>query len=294
MSIVLALGAAMVFGSADFLGGLASRRRAALAVAFGTQTAGFAALLVALPLLPAAVVAPRDILLGALGGLFGASGVVLLFRCLAKGPMSVVAPVAALTASIVPILAGVLQGERPGAAAVAGIAVALVAVVLITREGDEAPVPDVDPDGALMAARPVRADLEVVGTALAAGALFGLFFVCLHHTGDDAGLYPLLGARLASVPFLALLIAARGDSLRAAFTGRGLPTVVVSGVLDMAANILFLVALRHGLLAVVSAITGLYPAATVLLAQTVLDERMRRTQVAGLAVAAVAATLVAV
>ncbi|HMJ75849.1 MAG TPA: hypothetical protein VK507_07745, partial [Iamia sp.] len=78
MSIVLALGAAMVFGSADFLGGLASRRRAALAVAFGTQTAGFAALLVALPLLPAAVVAPRDILLGALGGLFGASGVVLL------------------------------------------------------------------------------------------------------------------------------------------------------------------------------------------------------------------------
>jgi drug/metabolite transporter (DMT)-like permease len=208
--------------------------------------------------------------------------------------MSVVAPVAALTASVVPILAGVLQGERPGAAAVAGIAVALVAVVLITREGDEGPVPDIDPDGGLVAARPVRADLEVVLTALAAGALFGLFFVCLHHTGDDAGLYPLLGARLASLPFLALLITARGDSLREAFTGRGLPIVVVSGVLDMAANVLYLVALRHGLLAVVSAITGLYPAATVLLAQTVLDERMRRTQVAGLAVAAVAATLVAI
>ncbi|HEX7134679.1 MAG TPA: EamA family transporter [Iamia sp.] len=280
MSVVLALGAAVVFGSADFLGGLASRRRAALAVAFGTQLAGFVALLVALPLLPSATVAPRDVLLGALGGIFGSSGVVLLFRCLAKGPMSVVAPVAALTASVVPILAGVLLGERPGVAAVAGIAVALVAVVLITREGDSEPS--------------ARAGLEVVATALAAGALFGLFFVCLHGTGDDAGLYPLLGARLASLPFLALLITARGESLREAFTGRGLPIIVVSGVLDMAANVLYLVALRHGLLAIVSAITGLYPAATVLLAQTVLDERMRRTQVAGLAVAAVAATLVAV
>jgi drug/metabolite transporter (DMT)-like permease len=284
MSVVLALGAAVVFGSADFLGGLASRRRAALAVALGTQAAGFAALLIALPLLPPATVAPRDLLLGALGGLFGSSGVVLLFRCLAKGPMSVVAPVAALTASVVPILAGIVLGERPGAAAVVGIAIALVAVVLITREGDSVAV-----DG-----ERARAGFEVVATALAAGALFGLFFVCLHGTGDDAGLYPLVGARLASLPFLAILLTARGESLRDAVTGRGLPTVVVSGVLDMTANILYLVALRHGLLAVVSAITGLYPAATVVLAQTVLDERMRRTQVAGLAVAAVAATLVAV
>lgn len=280
MSVVLALGAAVVFGSADFLGGLASRRRAALAVAFGTQAAGFAALLLALPLLPPATVAPRDLLLGALGGVFGSSGVVLLFRCLAKGPMSVVAPVAALTASVVPILAGVLQGERPGTAAVVGIAVALGAVVLITREDD--------------AGAGARAGLEVVVTALAAGALFGLFFVCLHGTGDDAGLYPLVGARLASLPFLAVLITARGGGLKEAFTGRGLPIVVASGVLDMAANILYLVALRHGLLAVVAALTGLYPGATVLLAQTVLDERMHRTQVVGLAVAAVAATLVAV
>jgi drug/metabolite transporter (DMT)-like permease len=284
MSVVLALGAAMVFGSADFLGGLASRRRAALAVALGSQVAGFVALVIALPLLPSATVAPRDLLLGALGGLFGSSGVVLLFRGLAKGPMSIVAPVAALTAAVVPILAGVVQGERPGAAAVVGIVVALAAVVLITREGDDVTV----------TGERARGGAEVVATALASGALFGSFFVCLHGTGDDAGLYPLLGARMASLPFLAILVTARGDGLREAFTGRGLPVVVVSGVLDMGANVLYLVALRHGLLAVVSALTGLYPGATVVLAQTVLDERMRRTQVAGLAVAAVAATLVAV
>jgi drug/metabolite transporter (DMT)-like permease len=282
VSVILALGAAVVFGSADFLGGLASRRRAALAVALLSQLAGLAALVVVLPLLGPATVAPRDLSLGALGGLFGSSGVVLLFRSLARGRMSVVAPVAALTASVVPILAGAIQGERPGPSALVGIAVALVAVLLITREGGERTVPL---DGAA---------LRVAGTALAAGALFGLFFVCLDGTGDDAGLYPLLGARLASVPFLAALLAIRAGGVRDALAGRGWTAVIASGVLDMAANVLYLVALRHGLLAVVSAVTGLYPATTVLLAQTVLDERMHRTQVAGLAVAAVAATLVAV
>lgn len=279
MSVVLALGAAMVYGSADFLGGLASRRRAALAVAFGAQAAGLLALVVALPLLGPATVTGRDVGLGALGGLFGAAGLVLLYRSLARGPMSVVAPVTALAASTVPIVAGLGLGERPGLAAFAGIAVALVAVLLITREG---------PDAA-----GARADLAVVGSALAGGALFGLFFVCLHGTGDDAGLYPLLGARLASVPLLGLLAVSRGESLRAAVAGRGALMVAASGILDMAANVLYLVALRNGLLAVVSAVTGLYPAATVLLAQTVLDERMRRTQLAGLAVAGMAAVLVA-
>jgi uncharacterized membrane protein len=291
MSVVLALGAAVVFGSADFLGGLASRRRTALAVALLSQLAGLVALAVALPFLGPATVTPRDIGLGALGGLFGATGVVLLFRSLARGPMSVVAPTAALSASVVPILAGLLLGERPGPAAFVGIVVALAAVLLITHEGPSEHVP-VLADGAVAPGR--GAALRVAGTALLAGALFGLFFVCLHGTGDDAGLYPLLGARMASVPFLAVLLATRGGGIRSSLAGRGLGTVVISGVLDMAANVLYLLALRHGMLAIVSAVTGLYPASTVLLAQTVLDERMRRTQVTGLAVAAAAAVLVAV
>jgi drug/metabolite transporter (DMT)-like permease len=281
MSVVLALGAAMVYGSADFLGGLASRRRAALPVALWAQVAGLLALLVALPLLGPAAATRGDVAAGAVGGLFGGLGLVLLYHTLARGPMSVVAPVTALTASVVPILAGLATGDRPGTAAFVGIAVALGSVVLITREGP--------------GAHPVaRASTGVVATSLLAGALFGMFFVCLHQTGDDAGLYPLLGARLASVPLLALLVAARREDPRAALSGRGAVAVVASGVLDMAANVLYLVALRHGMLAVVSAITGLYPAATVLLAQTVLSERMRRTQVGGLGVAALAATLIAV
>ncbi len=281
MSVMLALSAAMVYGSADFLGGLASRRRAALPVAFWAQVAGLLALLVALPLVGPAAATRADVLAGAVGGLFGGLGLVLLYRTLAVGPMSVVAPVTALTASVVPILAGLATGERPGIAAVVGIAVALGSVVLITREGPGDP-------------HTSRASASVVGSSLFAGALFGLFFVCLHHTGDDAGLYPLLGARLASVPLLGLLVAARREDLRGALSGRGAVVVVASGLLDMAANVLYLFALRHGLLAVVSAITGLYPAATVILAQTVLSERMRRTQVGGLAVAGLAAGLIAV
>ena len=130
--------------------------------------------------------------------------------------------------------------------------------------------------------------------ALLAGTMFGLFFVCLHGTGSDSGMYPLLAARLASVPLIAALALSRGEPLRDLVGGRGIAVALASGVLDMAANVLYLVALRHGLLAVVSATTGLYPAATVILAQRVLDERMRRTQVAGLAVAGLAAALVAV
>lgn len=281
MSVVLALSAAMVYGSADFLGGLASRRRAALPVAFGAQIAGLVLLLTALSVVGTAGATRTDVVAGAVGGIFSGFGLVLLYRTLARGPMSVVAPVTALTASAVPILAGLATGERPGPAALLGIAVALASVVLITREGPT------DPDATH------RASADVVGASLLAGALFGLFFVCLHHTGDDAGLVPLLGARLTSVPLLGLLLAARREDVRTAFRGRAAAVIVASGVLDMAANVLYLVALRHGLLAVVSAITGLYPAATVILAQTVLSERMRRTQVSGLGIAVVAAGMIA-
>lgn len=286
MSVVLALGAAVVYGSADFLGGLSSRRRTALAVAFGAQLAGVLALLVALPLLGPATVAPRDVLAGAVGGLFGGLGLIALYRCLARGPMSVVAPVTALAASVVPILAGLALGERPGASALLGIAVALAAVVLITREGGEHAEGD---DTRLR-----RAGWAVVGSSLGAGAMFGLFFIALDTASADSGLYPLLGARLASVPLIGLLAVRRGAGLTSALRGPGAPAVVASGVLDMAANVLYLVALRQGMLTVVSAIVGLYPAATVLLAQTVLSERMRRTQLAGLGIAGVAAALVAV
>lgn len=279
MAIALALGAAAFYGSADFMGGLASRRSTPLAVAFGAQLAGVVVLLAGLAILGPAAVGAGDLGFGALAGIFGGIGLTVIYRALAAGPMSVVAPTSALSAASVPAVAGLLLGERPGPLALAGIGVAFVAVLLITWERTD---PGVEK-------RPGR---HAVVPALAGGAMFGLFFVLLHQAGESAGLWPLLAARFVSLPVLAMLLLGRRQAL---LPERGLMrTVAVSGSLDMLANILFLLATRHGMLAVVSALTGLYPATTVMLAQTRLGERMHGVQGAGLAVAALAAVMVAV
>lgn len=280
MSIVLALGAAAFYGSADFVGAVAARRNAALSVALGAQVSGLAVLLVALPLLGPALVTRHDLFFGAAAGVFGGLGVVVVYRTLAKGPMSVVAPTTALSASAVPVLAGLVLGDRPGPAALLGIGVSFVAVALITRErSEDAPVP-------------ARVAVAALLPALGGGAIFGLFFVLLHQTGDEAGLWPLLAARLTSVPILAVLAASRREPLGLRASGM-LGAVAVSGSLDMAANILYLLASQHGMLAVVAALTGLYPASTIVLAQTRLSERLAPVQFLGLGVAALAAVMVA-
>lgn len=279
MAIVLALGAAAFYGSADFMGGLATRRSAAPTVALGAQVSGVLVLLGGLLFLGPATLAGADLAFGALAGLFGGIGLMLIYRALAAGPMSIVAPTSALSAASVPVVAGLLLGDRPGPMALTGIAVSFVAVLLITWERTEPGV-----------AR--RVSRNVVLAALAGGTLFGLFFVALHQADEAAGLWPLLAARAASIPVLVALWR-RGGS--APWPSRGLVgTVVVSGALDMLANILFLLATRHGMLAVVSAVVGLYPATTVMLAQTRLGERMRGVQGAGMAVAVLAAVMVAV
>ncbi len=279
MAIALALSAALAYGSADFVGGLAARRTSPLLTAFGAQLTGLIVLLVAMPLVGASAPSGRDLAFGAVAGLFGGVGLVLLYQALAAGPMSVVAPTTALSASVVPILAGIVLGERPGMLAFAGIAVSLVAVVLITRER--------------VSEHQAPAGRRVLLLALGGGAIFGLFFVLLHQTGEQAGLWPLLAARLTSVPLLALLVA-RQVGFRSFEVPRLSPSVMVSGALDMGANICYLVALRHGMLSVVAALTGLYPASTILLAQSHLRERLHLPQVIGLGVAACAAVLIAV
>ena len=280
VAIVFALSAALAYGSADFVGGLASRRTSPLAVAFGTQVGGLVLLLTALPILAGRSPAPRELLFGAVAGLFGGVGLVVLYRALARGPMSIVAPTTAISASLVPIVAGLASGERPGPVTFAGIVVSLIAVALITREPVTGSVPRGTGRG-------------VIALALAAGSIFGLFFVLLHQAGSDAGLWPLLGARLVSVPLLFVLAHRQAVALEW-MSANALRSVLVSGALDMGANILYLLAIQHGMLTVVAAIVGLYPAATVLFAQVRLDERLARPQIAGLGSAALAAVLVAV
>lgn len=276
MVVLLALSSALVYGAADFSGGLASRRAGALAVVALSQLAGLAALLVLLPLVGGTATA-TDLLWGAAAGLAGGVGLAVFYRALADGVMSVVAPVTAVCAAAVPVVLGLAFGERLAVPALAGIGLALVAVALVAAEGNRPSVRSVRSAGLL--------------PALAAGTAFGLFFVLLDQPGPGSGLWPLVGARTASIALVLLLV--RG-SVRALGLPRAvLPLTALAGVLDMAANALFLLAAREGMLAVAGVLASLYPVSTVVLAQVVLRERLRRAQLAGLVAAAAAVALIA-
>ena len=279
MAIVLALGAAAFYGAGDFMGGLAARRNAVPVVALGAQMSGLLVLAVVLPFLGPASVAGADLVAGAAAGIFGGVGLIVVLRSLAIGPMSIVAPTTALSASAVPVIVGLATGERPGLGAVIGIAASFAAIALITREPA---VSNPDRHGL-----PYRALLSALG----GGAVFGFFFVFLHHAGPDAGLWPLLAARISAIAVLGALVAVKRVPIAGA-AGLG-AAVIASGAFDMAANVLYLLASQRGLLVVVAALTGLYPASTVVLAQTRLGERLAPAQAAGLGIAAVAAILVA-
>jgi drug/metabolite transporter (DMT)-like permease len=191
--------------------------------------------------------------------------------------MSVIAPVTAVTAAAVPVLVGLAGGDTIGTWPAVGIALALVAVVLVSAEGGLS---------ALRGARPAT-----LAPALLAGSMFGLFFVLLDRTSAGAGLTPLVTARLASVALVVIIALAGRQSLRV--SRPALALVAASGVGDMTANALFLLATQaDGQLAITGVLASLYPVSTVVLAQVVLRERLVSAQVAGLLSAAAAVVLI--
>jgi drug/metabolite transporter (DMT)-like permease len=277
MAVLLALLGAVVYGAADFAGGLASRRAPALGVVLLGQLAGVAVLAVLLVVAPGRP-DPVSILWGAAAGLCGALSLLVFYRSLAVGPMSVVAPLTAVMSAIVPFVAGVVLGERPSGGALLGVVLAVAAIVLVSAEHGRLP------------GRAQLVSRAVVGPLLA-GTGFGLLFVLLSRAAPESGSWPLVGARAASLTLLALV----GVLGRRSLVPRGAPAglVIASGAGDMAANLLFLLASRIGLLSIVGVLLALYPAATVLLALLVLRERLHLLQVAGLALAAAGIALIA-
>jgi drug/metabolite transporter (DMT)-like permease len=274
--VVLALASAVVYGTSDFLGGLASRRTSVFGVVALSQVVGLLALLALLPWLGGPVDG-TDLGWGAAAGAAGACGLVVFFRTLARGVMSVIAPVTAVTAAAVPVVVGLFYGDTVGVWAAVGIGLALVAVVLVSAEGGLS---------ALRSARPAA-----LAPALLAGSLFGLFFVLLDRTSTDSGLTPLVAARIASVALVVVLALAGRQALRVARPA--LLLVAVSGIGDMSANALFLLATQaDGQLAVTGVLASLYPVSTVVLAQLVLRERLVGAQVAGLLSAVGAVVLI--
>lgn len=278
MSHALAVMASIAYGAADFLGGLATRRGSTVfSVVVVSQAVGLLMVLLALPFLPPSAPTVSDLAWGAAAGLAGGIGLALLYRALSVGLMSVVAPVTAVCAVVIPVAVGVALGERPGFRAVAGILLAVVAIVLV---GQSSPAGEGE-----------RAATGLpIAIAVASGVAIGVFLVCLERTAPSAGLWPLVPARVASV---SLFAAAGLISRKTLLPRRGsMTTVVAGGALDMLANVLYLLAVRQGSLSIVATLTSLYPAGTILLARIVLKERLRLVQGLGVACAALAIVLI--
>jgi uncharacterized membrane protein len=278
MAVVLGLLAAITYGSADFLGGLATKRNPALRVALVSQIIGFAAYLVALPFLPEGRFTGEAWLWGGLAGLTGGLGLAFLYRGLAHGRMSVVAPITAVIAAVIPVAFGLLTGERPSALQLVGIALAIPAIALVSS----VPHSSANPSAAGTTVRSRAASLGVFD-ALVSGIGIGLFFITLARPGEDTGVYPLVAARIASVSMFLVLVLVTRISFRPARGTVGI--VAASGVIDVTANLLYLLGTREGLVSVVAVLTSLYPGATVALAWVVVKERLSVTQLVGLGLA---------
>ncbi|URM88894.1 EamA family transporter [Streptomyces sp. MRC013] len=275
IALLLALGSSLAYGCADFLGGLGARRAHVLRTVMIAAPASLVVELVLWPLLGASF-GTGALVWGAASGVASAAAFALLYRTLAIGPMNVLSPVTALVSAMLPAGAGLLQGERLTAAALAGLPLALAAVVLVSAGHGAG------------AARPSRTALLL---AFGAGTAIALQLVFLHQAPSDSGVAPLIVGRAVSS---AVTLAAAGTMYRR--LGPERPAYAMSaaaGALDSVANLLFLLAARGGDLAVVAVITALYPAGTVLLARVLLAERIHRGQLAGLGAAAVAVGLLA-
>jgi drug/metabolite transporter (DMT)-like permease len=279
-AVLISLASAVFFGAADFLGGLASRRASTIAIVVISQLAGLVALALMLPFLPESSPVRSDWLWGGTAGLAGGIGVALLYRGLALGSMAVVAPVTAVCAVVLPVVVAIALGERPGARAMSGIGLALAAIVLVSRPAASAHMPATFSSSSKSAVR----------VAIASGVAIGLFYITIAQTRPDAGMWPLAAARGVSFALFAAIALAAGRSVR--MPAAVVSLAVVGGVLDMFANVLYLLATRHGQLSVVVTLSSLYPASTVLLARTVLGERLSWLQTTGVVCAFIAVVLI--
>lgn len=307
LTVTIGLVGALIFGAADFLGGLASKRVSALRVTAVVAASGLVVLIAGLAVIPGSW-SWSALLLGGISGVTGALAISLLYGCLAIGPMSILSPTTAVVSALVPMLAGLVRGERFPLVAYIAIALALVAIVLVGF------VPE---KGA------VRPSLKALAMAVGSGAMIGTFMILIDLTPDDSGLVPLIANRAVNATIMLIVIgglsvhswrrrtrltAVRFIEARAGVAGmgierrstqaagawhNGLVIAIVCGAIDASANVLLLIGLRMGELTVMSVLTALYPAGTILLAAIVLKERIAPVQIVGLVLAIIAASMLA-
>ncbi len=266
--MVLGLFSALVWGAADFGGGWTSRKTAVFGVVLVSQLAGLALAVLIAILRREAFPGPADLGWSVLAGILGGIGITALYRALAIGTMSIVAPIIGVLAAIIPVIGGIVLEGWPPTLVLVGILVAIVAVILVSRVADEG--------GG-------RAGLT---EALVAGVSIGLFGIVIAQISDGFVFGPMSVVRVTQAALVAVLILVTRSAWRPG--RRFLPILIVIGILDMAGNVAYLLAVQTGLLAVASVLSALYPVVTVLLAAVVLRERITRDHAIGIVLAGLA------
>jgi drug/metabolite transporter (DMT)-like permease len=291
MVVLLGLAAAVLYGSGDFLGGMATRRAHVLTVLTLVETAGVIVALAA-AVMSGGLASLPGLAWGFSAGAIGGLGLIVFYAGLAAGPMSVVAPISGLVSTILPVAVALAEGERPGVGVYAGALLCLVAIVLASSVGDA--------NGATSRPRLGRA----IAYGTASGVSFGLFFLLIRNAGQSGEVWPVAAGRIGE---LAVVLAAaavlRPGLLRGLGRGKGggvgggirvgIPLAAVSaGVIDVVANLCYVAATRIGAFGLAVVLASLYPGVTVLLARVVLGERLRWIQRVGLGLAAIGILLV--
>jgi drug/metabolite transporter (DMT)-like permease len=280
MVVLLGLAAAVLYGGGDFLGGMATRRAHVLTVLMLVETAAVI-LAVAVAVLSGAPAALPGLTWGFSAGVVGGLGLIVFYAGLAAGPMSVVAPVAGLVSTVLPVAVALAEGERPGLAVYVGALLCVVAIVLASAA----------PEASDTKRRPHRlARALAYGTA--SGVAFGLFFLLIRNAGQSGEVWPVAAGRIGE---LAIVLAAAAVLRPGLHAASRIPLAAVSaGVIDVVANLCYVAATRTGAFGLAVVLSSLYPGVTVLLARVVLGERLRAIQRLGLALAAVGILLVTI
>jgi len=282
VSTLLALAAAFGYGLGDFIAGMVSRRLHYAVVAVISGIAALVTTVVAIALLSPTSATQSALAWGAVSGIGTALGTLALFRGLGRGRMGVVAPVSGVTAAAIPVVVGVVIGDRPGLIAWVGVALAVLAIWLVSAEADTAAS---EAEGPRLATS--------VSDGFLAGVGFAILFIGLNFAGDGSGLWPVLASELAAlVAFAAAFLMALPSVERRRPATRDLGMGALVGVIGAGSSIAYFLATTAGLLSIVTVLTSLYPAVTVILAIVVAHESVGRRQSLGLGLACVAIALI--
>ena len=311
LAVLLALAAAVGYGGSDYSAGLATRRASVVRVTMLAEVTSATLLLCVVPFISSRAPSLTSVLWGIAAGISGVAGAMALYLGFRHAAFSVASSVSAVGTAAFSVLAGVALGEKPGALSLAGIALALPAIVAVSapasRPAADAAAPGQhgqgpvtkergpEPSGGSRGVAPpgqhTGRHAAGVGLGLAAGAGFGLFFIGLNEAGSGTDLWPLVISQVAALVTVTCVAAATRDLRLPPAGARRLS--VLTGTISATGTTAFFLATHHGLLAVTAVITSLYPAVTILLARVLSGERLTALRIMGLSLAAVSVALIA-